>query len=126
MQTLADCNRIGALSDTGSAGYRRGMVINARKNKLLEQRLRSQLRERSALGSSPRGWRCAVLPPEQTDEMRDVRVADLFRDDIHALIRVKQTTSRFRHSPRDDPGDGASTRRPSQGRRDVRGRATHG
>ena len=36
MQTLADCNRIGALSDPGSAGYRRGMVINARKNKLLE------------------------------------------------------------------------------------------
>lgn len=82
-------------------------------------------RERSALGGSPRGWRCAVRPPEETNEMRDVRIADLLRNDVHALIRVKQTTPRFRHSPRDDPGDGASTRRPGEGRRNVRRRTAH-
>jgi len=102
-----------------------GIVIDARKNQLLDRRPRLELRERSALGGSPRGWRCAVRPPEETNEMRDVRVADLLRNDLHALVRVKQTTPRFRHSPRDNPGDGTSTGGPGEGRRHVRRRAAH-
>ena len=66
MQTLADCNRIGALSDTGSAGYRRGMVDQ--RSEKQATRATTEISAEGALGAGQLATRLALRrAPAGTD-----------------------------------------------------------
>ena len=67
IQNLADFTRIDALSGAGFVGYARCTVINARKNQLLDRRLRSQLM--GALGAGRLATQLALhRAPDGTGE----------------------------------------------------------